>query len=503
MLTVDPAVRSFPVADPTDSPGSAGEVSAVAIPVLDTWQALRRYLLVGGVVAVPARTTPIAVAGAGPVRAALATDSLRVVAEILAATVAVPSRPEPMLLALALASATDDDLTRRAALTALPRVARTSRDLFLFASFVQGLRGWGRGLRRAIGAWYNDRPAADLVEDVLATPAGAGWRHADLLRLGHPKSPTSTHDLVYRWLVTGAVSGTASPDLADPNAGRVVERLAAASRLAEVTDPEVAAELIAAHRLPAACLPPALSRTPAVWKAVLPHLPIAELLDGLPELAASGCLASDGELVATVLDRLGDGEAITTAKVPPLAFVAALRGYQSGYRDGSRWPVDPELPRSLERAFDHVCRRLATPMGPVEIELFGSLAEPWTGVGMVSPVDVVATLALVFVRAGTDVTVRGPGAMGRPPGIDAVDQLDEAVMVIGRLIPSGGNFSGTGPVVIRSTPSDSRPRVIELWPTPRPDQAAPSPDDGADRIAIHGIDPHLVGTVLNLLRESS
>ena len=31
--------------------------------------------------------------------------------------------------------------------------------LFHFAEYVEGFRGWGRGLREAIGAWYNGMPA--------------------------------------------------------------------------------------------------------------------------------------------------------------------------------------------------------------------------------------------------------------------------------------------------------------------------------------------------------
>ena len=38
--------------------------------------------------------------------------------------------------------------------TALPQVARTGTHLFQFATFVEGFRGWGRSLRRAVGGWY-------------------------------------------------------------------------------------------------------------------------------------------------------------------------------------------------------------------------------------------------------------------------------------------------------------------------------------------------------------
>ena len=42
--------------------------------------------------------------------------------------------------------------TRKAALEALPQRRRTGTHLFQFAQFVEGFRGWGRSLRRAVGA---------------------------------------------------------------------------------------------------------------------------------------------------------------------------------------------------------------------------------------------------------------------------------------------------------------------------------------------------------------
>jgi 60 kDa SS-A/Ro ribonucleoprotein len=59
-----------------------------------------------------------------------------------------------------MAAGTGDAVTRALALEALPRVARTGTHLFHFLQFVGGFRGWGRGVRRAVAAWYTDRPSA-------------------------------------------------------------------------------------------------------------------------------------------------------------------------------------------------------------------------------------------------------------------------------------------------------------------------------------------------------
>ena len=61
-------------------------------------------------------------------------------------------RQNPALFALAYATSVPQ--SRDAALAALPQVARTGSHLFTFARYVEQFRGWGRGLRRAVGSWY-------------------------------------------------------------------------------------------------------------------------------------------------------------------------------------------------------------------------------------------------------------------------------------------------------------------------------------------------------------
>ncbi len=64
------------------------------------------------------------------------------------------------IFALALlASQPDNAEARRLALAAMPRVCRTATHLFQFVANCKELRGWGRGLREAVAAWYNAKPA--------------------------------------------------------------------------------------------------------------------------------------------------------------------------------------------------------------------------------------------------------------------------------------------------------------------------------------------------------
>ena len=90
---------------------------------------------------------------------------------------------DPAVFALAIAAGTGHTA---AALEALPKVCRIGTHLFQFAEAVQGFRGWGRGLRKAVAAWYEGESAEDLAYQVGKYQRRDGWSHRDLLRLAHP-----------------------------------------------------------------------------------------------------------------------------------------------------------------------------------------------------------------------------------------------------------------------------------------------------------------------------
>lgn len=494
-ILADPGPEA--IVDPVSLPTGPG----VTVRALDTWSALRRYLLIGGIDRVLADPLPVTIADADPVRAAIAEDSLRVVAEVLAATAGGPSRPEPLLLALALAASADDDLTRRAALTALPRVARSSRDLFLFATFVQSLRGWGRGLRRAIGSWYNDRSASDLVEDVLSTPGFAGWRHADLLRLGHPKAPTMTHDAIYRWVVTGVSPPAMPADPAVPDAAPLLARLAAATALSDTRDGSVAAALIATHRLPLATVPESIRREPSVWEALVPHLRPTELLTALPTLAAIGCLVPGNPVHELVRDRLAHSNANAPGRFTPLAVVAARRAYEVSHSGPDRWEVRDDVLTSLGRAFDLACCHVETGESLITLRIPAAPPAHSIANGRLSAVDVAATLAIILSCSTSNARVEVVGATTLPLRFAPGASLDDVVAAISGLAArAGSRADGSAGVVIAATVAGGGQRVVRFGDLGDGTGSWDWPDPGIDSVTIQGCDTNLIGTVFGLLQ---
>src|SRR5580704_16922650 len=132
-------------------------------------------------------------------------DGVRVVNRIVEISDAGRApKNDPAIFALALAAAHGNDAAKALAFKNLAKVCRIGTHLFHFAQYVNALRGWGRGLRKAVAGWYVAREADDLAHQAVKYQQRDGWSHGDLLRLAHPKAPSTQHDAVFRWMLAGA-----------------------------------------------------------------------------------------------------------------------------------------------------------------------------------------------------------------------------------------------------------------------------------------------------------
>ena len=238
-----------------------------------------------------------------------------------------------------MAAGRGDEATRRAALEALPRVARTSTHLFQFATFVEGFRGWGRALRRAVGGWYAGRSAESLAYQAVKYRQRDGMTHRDLLRLAHPAGRV------------GAGNPTLELDRRAPPAVRVDRprrrdgRPAAASSRASRSRRRrrrrrAAAELVREYGLPREAVPTEHLASAEVWEALLEDMPMTALVRNLATMTRVGVLAPGSAGTAKVVAQLGDRERIRKARVHPIALLAALRTYAAGRGVRGRQQLD-------------------------------------------------------------------------------------------------------------------------------------------------------------------
>ncbi|HYK52296.1 MAG TPA: TROVE domain-containing protein [Candidatus Eremiobacteraceae bacterium] len=237
---------------------------------LDDWTRVDRFLILGTEGGTYYATEhKLTADNALHLRKMIGSNGLDVVKRIVDVSVAGRApKQDPAIFALAMCAGWGDAATRRAALfDALPKVCRTASHLLMFTSFVEQFRGWGRGLRRAIAAWYNDRPVAELAYQVVKYQNRNEWANRDLLRLAHPDAAAEDRQLLYAWMADKAdgrfVGGAPAYD-----GVRLVWAFERAKAMAsDLTSTRTAGELavfVAEHKLPREAVPTEWLREPAV-----------------------------------------------------------------------------------------------------------------------------------------------------------------------------------------------------------------------------------------------
>jgi 60 kDa SS-A/Ro ribonucleoprotein len=335
---------------------------------VDDWGRLARFLILGASGgSYYATERALTREAAAAVEACLKLDPARAI-ETIASVSETGRAPknDPAIFALALATASESAEAKRLAYAAIPRVCRTGTHLFQFAGAVDQLRGWGRGLRTAVGRWYSDRPAGQLAYQVAKYQSRERWSHRDVLRLSHAPATTPEHNAIYRWCVGGltgfgpqpAKGGGVRPTrgvVADPaHLPTIILAMEETKKLAvDAAGEKRLVELIRENRLTHEMVPNDFKKSPKVWEALLAEMPLGAMVRNLGRMSSIGLLAPLSDASKIVCDRLGDGALVTKSLLHPIAFLSALRTYQSGHgvRGSLTWTAVPAVNTALESAF--------------------------------------------------------------------------------------------------------------------------------------------------------
>lgn len=416
----------------------ANSAGGFSYPV-DDWARLRRFLILGSEGgSYYAGERELTRANALAVARCLAEDGPRTVAEVVAVSLAGRApKHDPALFALALAATADGIETRRAALRALPQVARTGTHLLHFAAYAEGLRGWGRGLRRAVGAWFLEQPTERLVLQAIKYRQRDGWALRDLLRLAHPRAEDEQRNAVIGWIVRGW------PEVGDaPHPDPVLRQLWAFERLQRAGGPGEAARLIAQYGLPREAVPTQHLTSPEVWAALLERMPLEALVRNLATMTRVGLLTSLSEATATVAGQLRDGAAIRRARLHPVKVLAALLTYAAGQgqRGSATWAPVPAIVDALNDAFE-LAFGAVEPAGTrhlLALDVSGSMAcGGIAGVPGLTPRVGAAAMSMVTLRTEPAVHTLAFSHTLVPLKLTARQRLDDVVKRTSDL-PFGG-----------------------------------------------------------------
>jgi len=296
-----------------------------------------------------------------------------------------------------------DPVIRRRAFKLLPKIARTSTDMFSFVEFMQHFRGWGRLAQNGVQAWYQDKEASILEYQLVKYRQRNGWTHNDILRLAKPVPVSPLHNQLYSFAKHGKLEGE--------HPFKLIEGF---TKISSATNAVEAAKLIAEYKLPMETVPTEFKNKPVVWEALIGHLPITATIRNLRNMAKCGFLVPFSDASKIVAKRISDVDIIRKGRVHPVQFLNALLNYPKGapristggdirldHNKDNNWLVDKDIVAALNAGFTNSFKTVkpSNKRTMIALDVSGSMGWNWClGMEGVTPREASAALALITVN---------------------------------------------------------------------------------------------------------
>lgn len=426
---VTPQTQAIPGREADMVTNSAGGVTFQ----VDDWTRLERFLVLGSEGgSYYASEKKLTIDNAKGVLSCLKTDGIRTINTIVAVSDGGRApKNDPAIFALALAASAGNDETKRAAFGALSKVCRTGTHLFQFAEAANALRGWGKGLRKAVANWYNEKSARDLAYQLSKYQQREGWSHRDLMRLSHPKFTDPTKNAVAHWAVKGWEEiGAEVPE------DEALRTLWAFEKAKKATSGAEVVKLITDYRMARECIPTQYLTDAKVQEALLQHMPVTAMIRNLGNLTKAGVVAPLSDGTRKVVETLRDVETLKKGRVHPLSILLALKTYESGkgFRGSNTWSPVPQVVDALNDAF-YLAFQAVEPTGKrflLSLDVSGSMGSLIAGTN-ISCREAAAALSLVTAATEKEYAVMAFGSTYHPLSISPRQRLTDVTNSIARL----------------------------------------------------------------------
>ncbi len=354
---------------------------------------------------------------------------------------------DPAIFALALVAAHGHAEARALAFQQLGKVCRIGTHLFHFAEYVNALRGWGRGLRNAVGRWYVSREANDLALQAVKYQQRDGWSHGDLLRLAHPKAPSREHEAVFRWMLAGTdqlgereVKRKVRGEERVANyaaAGELPRLIAAFEQAKKASSRAEIVNLITEHDLPREAIPTQWLNEVAVWDALLQRMPMTAMIRNLGKMTSVGLVEPFSDAAKLIVRKLGDETSLKRARIHPLAVLIAEKVYAQGKGDKGAltWKPVPKIIDALDAAFYATFQNVEPCGKPVllALDISGSMGCGSVAGSCLTPREASAAMALVTAATEQEYHIMGFSNRFMPLNISPRMRLDDLVKRISDL----------------------------------------------------------------------
>jgi 60 kDa SS-A/Ro ribonucleoprotein len=395
-------------------------------------------------------------------------DGLRAVRRIVAISDSGRApKNDPAIFALALVAAHGSPEAKRLAFQNLGKVCRIGTHLFHFAEYVNALRGWGRGLRHAVGRWYVNRAADDLALQVIKYQQRDGWSHRDLLRLAHPKAPGRDHEALFRWVLSGAddlgertvnrrrpvgqassLSLQGTPPQAGgwtdsehtftyPAVGNLPKLIEAFEQAKQATHQAEIVKLITERALPREAIPTQWLNELEVWDALLANMPMTAMIRNLGKMTAIGLIKPFSDAAKLVVKKLSDEKVLKRARIHPLAVLMAHKVYAQGRGEKGdlAWQPVGQIVDALDAAFYATFSNVEPCGRPVllALDVSGSMGGARIAGSCLTAREASAAMALVTAATEAEYHIMGFSTRFMPLNISPRMRLDDVVKYVSNL----------------------------------------------------------------------
>jgi 60 kDa SS-A/Ro ribonucleoprotein len=369
----------------------------------DIWTQLRRFLILGTEGGSYYQSEhKLTIQNIKAVADCLGEDAGRTVHEIMSISDAgrAPSN-DPAILALAIASISDEVLTRQLAWGVFGSVVRTGTHLLHFVAYRKALGGTGcYSFKRAIERWFTKLDDEDkLTYQMVKYQSRDGMSMRDVLRLAHPRSNSFHLEALYTWVTKGEVRNDA-PDMIKTYA-----------MVHQGVAPDSRAQLVADSRLPWEALPTDWLKQPDVWEALLPTMGMTAMVRNLGRMTSIGLIEKGGTVAFDICARLQNEDQIRKSRIHPMQLLVALKTYEQGHgtRGSLKWGPAKNLISHLDEAF-YLSFGNVEPTGKnllLGVDVSGSMGHAIGGMEFLDCRTAAAALALVTANVEPNYTVMG------------------------------------------------------------------------------------------------
>ena len=274
----------------------------------------------------------------------LDSDPDRTLQEVISASTFSAARNDQSLFVLAMAASHKDENVRKKALdwSVMSKVIRQGGHLLQFVSYVNAMRGWGRGLRTGVSNWYMNQEASRVAFQTLKYRKRFGWSHEHVLNKIHTITNDPDYKALFDWITKDRI-----------NSELPIMKQIMAFEECKTASQERIIELINQHNLTREMLPTEALRHASIWQALIPKMPIIALTRNLGIMTSKDALTPFGEYTDMVVDRLKNASQKDLHTLHPLNVLVTLFNYRSGKGDKGKleWTPIPQIISALDAMF--------------------------------------------------------------------------------------------------------------------------------------------------------